>query len=116
MEENLFLRTLRKCCRLICHQKEDRCFKIKGFVFPVCARCTGIFVSFLTALFFLILKIHVNIILVLIMISVMASDWLIQFLGIKESTNTRRFLTGLAGGFGLSYLYYYIINYLMSLF
>lgn len=116
MEENLFLRALRKCCRLICHQKEDRCFKINGFVFPVCARCTGIIISFFTALVFISLKIHISIFIVLFMTIIMSADWLIQFLGIKESTNTRRFITGLVGGFGISYLYYYIIIYLLSLF
>ncbi|MDO4481180.1 MAG: DUF2085 domain-containing protein [Bacillota bacterium] len=116
MEENSVLRALRKCCRLICHQKEDRCFRIRGYLFPVCARCTGILISFLTALLFLTLKIHISLTAALILTSVMAADWAVQFLKIKESTNTRRFITGLAGGFGLSYLYYYIIEYLISLF
>jgi len=30
----------------------------------------------------------------------MAADWGIQYLGLRESTNTRRLLTGLIGGAG----------------
>ena len=36
-------------------------------------------------------------------------DWLIQFIKVKESTNIRRLITGLLGGFGLSNLYYFVI-------
>ena len=50
---------------------------------------------------------------------IMSADWLIQFLGIKESTNTRRFITGLIGGFGYStlhlYLYYFLFKKIVSL-
>jgi len=114
MIENKILNVIRKGCRLICHQKTDRCFKYKSFIFPICARCTGIIISFILSLFLLINKIYLNRQLVVIMIVIMFLDWFFQFLKIKESTNTRRFITGLIGGFGLSYFYYYLINLIIN--
>ena len=55
----------------------------------------------------------------LLMSNVMLFDWGIQYLNIKESTNQRRLLTGLVGGFGYStlhlHLYYYIYRKLKEL-
>lgn len=50
-------------------------------------------------------------------------DWLIQRVGIKESTNSRRFITGLIGGYGFMTLQLYlykiiilaIVKYVISL-
>lgn len=116
MEENNIMKLIRKSCRLLCHQKPERCFKIKGYIFPICARCTGISISFTIVLILLFFKIYINIYIAFLLFLVMFIDWFIQFLKIKESTNTRRFITGVIGGFGTSYLYYYIIRFLMSYF
>ena len=35
--------------RLGCHQMPERSFFIKGYQFPVCARCTGVLVSSIAA-------------------------------------------------------------------
>lgn len=35
---------------------------------------------------------------------IMLTDWSLQYFGIKESTNSRRLVTGLIGGFGLNTL------------
>lgn len=115
MEENTILRIIRKYCRLICHQKPNRCFKIKGYLMPICARCTGIIISFVCAVICLVNKLYINKILAIIMTLIMFIDWLIQFLKIKTSTNIRRLVTGLIGGFGMSYVYYYIISYIINL-
>lgn len=42
--------------------------------------------------------------LCIIMAGIMLTDWSLQYFGIKESTNSRRFVTGLIGGFGLNTL------------
>lgn len=109
MKENIMLKIIRRSCRLICHQEPEKSFKIKNYRFPICARCTGIITSFLIALIFIKLSIKINMILSIVFLGIMFLDWLIQFLKIKESTNTRRFITGLIGGFGMSFFYYYII-------
>jgi uncharacterized membrane protein len=48
------------------------------------------------------------------MFSIMFLDWLLQYKRIKKSTNRRRFITGLIGGIGLSYTYYYIIIFIKT--
>lgn len=110
MDNNKALRVLRKCCRFICHQKPERCFVVKGYLFPVCARCTGIIISFIAAIVLMISGIYLNKMITLVFVMIMFGDWLLQAAKIKESTNSRRFITGLIGGFGMSYFYYYIVE------
>ncbi len=42
-------------------------------------------------------------------------DWFILFLGIRESTNLRRLLTGILGGFGYTTLHLYFYSWLVRL-
>lgn len=101
-----------------CHQMPERSFFIKGYQFPVCARCTGVILSAIiaTIIFF---KKKLPIGLCIAMSSVMLFDWGIQYLEIKESTNSRRLITGLIGGFGYSTLhllfYRFIYNKIKAL-
>ena len=91
------MRYLGKC---MCHRRPDRSFFFKGHQFPVCARCTGVFVgqivAMLTHFFF-----NPPIILYIDLCMILLIDWLVQYLKIKESTNFRRLITGILGGFGL---------------
>ena len=101
-----------------CHQMPERSFFINEFQFPVCARCTGVIISAIIAtIVFFKKKLPVG--LCIAMSSVMLLDWGIQYLEIKESTNTRRLITGLIGGFGYStlhlYFYYFIYGKLKEL-
>ena len=82
-----------------CHQMPERSFFWRGKQFPVCARCTGVFVGYLMGA--CILSIHrISLCLCLLFMLVMFYDWYIQFLHIKESTNIRRLLSGLLFGIG----------------
>lgn len=36
----------------VCHQQSDKCFRINGSYFLVCARCTGIYIGAFFGLFF----------------------------------------------------------------
>lgn len=36
----------------VCHQQPDKCFRINGSYFFVCARCTGIYIGAFSGLFF----------------------------------------------------------------
>lgn len=98
-----------KCCHLLCHQKPDRSFIIFGYQFPLCARCTGVTVGFAIALLCLINKSFISNILAAALLVVMFADWLLQYAKVKESTNIRRLVTGILGGFGLSMLSYNVI-------
>lgn len=94
-----------------CHQMTERSFFINGYQFPVCARCTGVIISALiaTILFF---KKKLPIRLCIALSGVMLVDWSLQYLEIKESTNTRRLITGLIGGFGYSTLHLHFYYFL----
>ena len=45
----------------------------------------------------------------------MLLDWLIQYLGIRESTNVRRLLTGILGGYGIATTYLQVLAFLLAL-
>lgn len=105
--------------KLGCHQMPERSFFYQGYQFPVCARCTGVIISsFLALLVFFKKKIPYAVCTA--MSGVMLADWLLQYLKIKESSNRRRLLTGLVGGFGYAtlhlYFYRFVIHRWMQLF
>ena len=99
--------------KLGCHQLPKRSFFIKGYQFPICARCTGVIIGELVAIILLLLSIKTNIFINFIFLSIMGIDWFIQFINILESTNLRRLITGFLGGFGLTYIYYHLIIYFL---
>lgn len=83
-----------------CHQRADRSFFFKGYQFPVCARCTGVLIGYcLTIPVYLLWKFYYQHCLIACLI--MLLDWMIQYLKIRESTNIRRLVTGVFGGFGV---------------
>ena len=101
--DELWIKCMEFGKKLGCHQMPERSFFIKGYQFPVCARCTGVIISYFLALI-LFKKYKVPWQLCIIMAGIMLTDWSLQYFGIKESTNSRRFVTGLIGGFGLTTL------------
>lgn len=92
-----------------CHQDPRRSFKIGGFQFPVCARCSGMLFGYLIGL---VLGCFIKIPLCVCvgMILVMFYDWYIQYLGIKESTNFRRCITGIMYGIGIMHIFMLILK------
>ncbi|WP_097003224.1 DUF2085 domain-containing protein [Lacrimispora sp.] len=86
-----------------CHCRPERSFYFHGKQFPVCARCTGelagiLFLSVTYAIY------HPPILYALIFLIPMILDGGIQLLTRYESTNIRRFFTGLFFGYGFFYL------------
>ena len=110
MNDKQWIRLMELGEMLGCHQMPERSFFIKGFQFPVCARCIGVILSAIiaTIIFF---KKRLPIGLCLSMSCVMLLDWGMQYLKIKESTNSRRLITGLIGGFGYSTLHLYFYSF-----
>lgn len=93
--------SLLKCGAFLgCHQKPERSFFFHGKQFPVCARCTGVFAGNIVALI-LYPVIGLKLIVCLVFCMIMLLDWSIQYLRIKDSTNFRRFITGVLCGYGL---------------
>ena len=87
-----------------CHQCQERSFFYKGYQFPVCARCTGALLGEILAYLVALLGIVCSPILCFVLIVAMGIDWLVQYIGVVDSTNIRRLVTGLMGGFGLTML------------
>ena len=81
-----------------CHQREDRSFKIKGWQFPICSRCTGILTGQVIGIIIYLISVRIPIYIDFLFLLIMFLDWFIQFKNIKESTNFRRFITGNLAG------------------
>lgn len=92
-----------------CHQMHERSFSYRGYQFPVCARCTGIFVGQIIGLICIILGFRINLLWSLVLIIPMAIDGLVQLMKIMQSNNIRRFITGSISGIGYTNLLFNII-------
>jgi len=96
-----------------CHRRPERSFSYKGYYFPVCARCTGIYLSMMV-FFILVWNISFNsmlsAIMGIILLIPMGIDGTTQFLNLRTSNNKLRLITGLIGGIGLIILAKYSNN------
>jgi len=92
-----------------CHQKAGRSLFIKGYQMPVCSRCFGVIIGYTIAIlsFFLM---GINKFLSIGGCLTMLIDWFIQAIGIRKSTNSRRLITGILGGFGIMSLQLHFIK------
>ena len=83
-----------------CHQMPERSFFIKGYQFPICARCTGILSGYIIGGFsmFFIKFCKKEIIFCVPLLL----DGTLQLFSRYESTNQRRFLSGLL--FGIAFI------------
>ena len=90
---------------LICHRRPDRTFKIKDHYFPVCSRCTGIYIgaiSFFVYSYLFEVDYSIFTLLTAVLILILAFlDALTQYYSIRNSNNTIRFVTGLIAGIGV---------------
>ena len=86
-----------------CHQKHERSLFFRKYQFPVCARCTGLFIGQAAGLALFMLFLNINIIPLLlctvIAVTFLGIDGLFQLKGIWVSTNPRRLITGILCGF-----------------
>ncbi len=107
-----WIRLMKLGARTGCHQMPERSFFVKGYQFPVCARCCGVFIGYLLAPIIYV-KIGFNKLrnYAITGLLIMFMDWLLQAIHIKESTNVRRLFTGIAGGFGSMVVFIKLIVY-----
>lgn len=95
--------------RLGCHQMPERSFFYKEYQFPICARCTGVLISaVISCVAFCFWRLDWK--WCVLLCAAMFTDWLVQRINIKESTNIRRLLTGLLGGYGFMTLQLYVYS------
>ena len=83
-----------------CHALPERSFHIGKYQFPICSRCTGIFLGIL---FSIILMNYLDIPLFLLIIFMLPLivDGFLQLFNLRKSNNTFRFVTGLMFGIAL---------------
>lgn len=111
---------LKKYSKYICHRKAERSFFYKGHQFPVCARCTGFYISGILTIIILkfypidytYLNLNFNyfnlFLLFLISVALLLPSILdggTQLLKKRESNNLLRSITGILGGVGLILIY-----------
>ncbi|MCL2434435.1 MAG: DUF2085 domain-containing protein [Clostridia bacterium] len=86
-----------------CHQMAERSFSFRGYQYPVCARCTGLFfgqtAGVVCGLIFHGPGLWFLITCAALFTVLLAADGLGQHFGWWVSTNPRRLITGLLCGF-----------------
>jgi len=104
----------RLCGRAGCHQKAGRSFFYKGYQFPLCARCTGVFIGYIIApIIYGFWKLSFS--FYLGFCAIMFLDWYVQRVNIRKSTNIRRLLTGIIGGYGLMSVQIMVLHYIFHI-
>jgi uncharacterized membrane protein len=111
ISDNIWIKMMKAGAAYGCHQKSERSFFIKDYQFPVCARCTGILLIKSIAWLANCITDIPSWTSILLLIP-MAVDGTLQYLLKTESTNRRRFLTGLLGGFAVSTLRINLIKFI----
>lgn len=85
---------------VICHRKAERSFFWRGKQFPVCARCTGIYLGYLSFPIFNFDLYYISSLFSILLMLPTIFDGLTQAYLPRESTNFIRLTTGILGGVG----------------
>ena len=99
-----------------CHQMPERSFFFKGYQFPVCARCTGVFVGEIISIIAIVLTFRIHIVYAIALVVPLAIDGGVQYINVWKSNNIRRVITGILAGVGLTYVYFYALIYVFDFF
>jgi len=91
-----------------CHRDPTRSYFWNGKQFPVCARCTGIHLGYLSLFLFLFQLIYIKWWLSIILILPTLLDGLTQAYFNRESTNSIRLISGILAGVGIMSLIHII--------
>lgn len=83
-----------------CHRKPERSFFWKGKQFPVCARCTGIYLGYLSFPVFNFELISLSYLQAFLLMAPTIADGLTQAFMHRESNNVIRVTTGFLAGAG----------------
>jgi uncharacterized membrane protein len=90
----------------ICHQEEDRCLHLMGEPFAACSRCTFMYIGVLASSIAYPLvgwPRRPRVLYLFIVAAPLILDGGTQLLGLRESTNTIRALTGFLFGSGIAF-------------
>ncbi|MCH5586537.1 DUF2085 domain-containing protein [Shimazuella sp. AN120528] len=87
--------------KIPCHRRADRSLFFKGKQFPLCARCTAIYASYILLPIFAFIHKNIYFLILGILFQLpMFIDGYTQLLKWRESNNTLRMITGFISGFG----------------
>lgn len=84
----------------LCHRLPHRSFHWKGKQFPVCARCTGIHLGYVSMPIFLFNLWEIPVVWAILMVLPTYLDGIRQYVTKRESTNVIRVITGFVAGVG----------------
>lgn len=98
--DNIWIKSMEWCDKYWgCHQMPERSFFLGGYQLPVCARCTGILLGNIFALFtFWLIPFYWWYILLLLP---MAIDGFTQLANWRTSNNLLRLFTGMLSGYSI---------------
>lgn len=96
----LWVKSMRAGAATGCHQLPERSFFFRQYQFPVCARCCGVLIGESMAIAAAAKKCDVKPEISLLAAETMFLDWFLQHTGKLKSTNGRRLVSGILGGFG----------------
>ena len=100
-------------CKMGCHQLPDRSFSYNGYQFPLCARCTGIVFGEVISIIAILCSVRIDWIYAFALVLPLAIDGGLQYIKILQSNNIRRVVTGVLAGFGLTYVYFYFLMFII---
>lgn len=99
----------------ICHRRPERSFFYKGRQFPVCARCTGFYISGIASIilfkYFPLPNTLTTLAIGILLLIPCAIDGTSQLFEMRESNNVLRLITGLLGGVGLIMIYEVVLDF-----
>lgn len=110
----LWVKSMRLGTRIGCHQLPERSFYFRNYQFPVCARCCGVLLGQITAIVLFLFTYIINIKISITLAAIMLLDWGIQYIGVLESNNIRRVITGFLGGLGCWSALFYVIKIIIQ--
>jgi uncharacterized membrane protein len=84
-----------------CHRKPERSFFFRGRQFPVCSRCTGFYLGYLTLPVFTFSVLDLSMLWSILLVIPALADGLTQAYFNRESNNALRLITGLTAGIGV---------------
>lgn len=100
-KDDIWVQSMELCSKYCnCHQKPERSFFIGGYQMPLCARCTGIALGHVAALF--TAPFHSFNYSIAALLVPLAIDGTVQYCTSYESNNKKRFITGVLYGFAFT--------------
>ncbi len=98
-----------------CHRKPNRSFFYKGRQFPICARCTGIYIGYVAIFVFAFTLTYIPAICSFFLLIPTIIDGITQAYCNRESNNAIRLITGIMFGVGCSSLGAILAKYISEL-